>query len=138
MKITGSFPKSRLRRLRKSKWIRDLISENNISHKDLILPIFIREGVNKVEAIKTMPGVNRYTVDKLPLILRKVQSYKIPMVALFPYTANSKKDILGSEAINPDNLVCKSIRLIKKNFHPLVLCVMLLLILIPHMDMMEF
>ena len=116
MKITGSFPKSRLRRLRKSKWIRDLISENNISHKDLILPIFIREGVNKVEAIKTMPGVNRYTVDKLPLILRKVQSYKIPMVALFPYTANSKKDILGSEAINPDNLVCKSIRLIKKKF----------------------
>ncbi len=116
MKITGSFPKSRLRRLRKSKWIRDLISENNISHKDLIQPIFIREGINKVEAIKTMPGVNRYTVDKLPLILKKVQSYKIPMVALFPYTTNSKKDILGSEAINPDNLVCKSIRLIKKKF----------------------
>ncbi len=116
MKIIGSFPKTRLRRLRKSSWLRNLVSENNISHNDLILPIFVREGKNKVEKIKSMPGVNRYTIDKLPLILNQVKKYKIPMVAIFPYTPNFKKNDLGSEALNSDNLVCRSLRLIKKNF----------------------
>ncbi len=116
MKIIGSFPKTRLRRLRKSKWIRELVSENDVSHKDLILPIFIMEGKNKIEKIKTMPGVMRYSVDKLPHILKKVKSFKIPMVALFPNTPNKKKDNLGKEALNPNNLVCRGIRLIKKKF----------------------
>ena len=116
MKIIGSFPKTRLRRLRKSSWIRNLISENNISHNDLVLPIFVRDGFNKIENIKSMPGIKRYTVDKLPNILEKVRFYKIPMIALFPYTQNNKKDIKGSEALNPDNLVCKSLRLIKRKF----------------------
>ena len=116
MKILGSYPKSRLRRLRKSKWIRDLVSETSISSKDLILPIFVREGKNKIETIKTMPGVKRYSVDKLPDILKKVKYYKIPLIALFPYTPNNKKDKLGSEALNPNNLICKSLRLIKKRF----------------------
>ena len=115
MKILGSYPKSRLRRLRKSKWIRDLVSETSISSKDLILPIFVREGKNKIENIKTMPGVKRYSVDKLPDILKKVKYYKIPWLLYF-YTPNDKKDKLGSEALNPNNLVCKSLRLIKKNF----------------------
>ena len=53
MKILGSFPKTRLRRLRKSAWMRNLISENNISHNDLVLPIFIREGKNKIDSIKS-------------------------------------------------------------------------------------
>ena len=116
MKIMGSFPKIRLRRLRKSSWIRDLISENSISHNDLVLPIFVRDGFNKIENIKSMPGIKRYTVDKLPGILEKVRFYKIPMVALFPFTPNSKKDTQGSEALNPDNLICKSLRFIKKRF----------------------
>ena len=116
MKIIGSFPKTRLRRLRKSKWIRDLVSDNNILANDLILPIFVREGRNKIESIKSMPGINRYTVDKLPIILKQVKKFKIPMVALFPYTPNNKKDRLGKEALNPNNLVCKSLRLIKKIF----------------------
>ena len=90
MKIIGSFPKTRLRRLRKSKWLRDLISENNISSKDLILPIFVCEGNNIVENIKSMPGVKRYSVNKLPVILKEVK-YKIPMVALFPHISNKKK-----------------------------------------------
>ena len=93
MKIIGSFPKTRLRRLRKSKWIRNLVSENNISCNDLILPIFIREGKNKIEPIASMPGVKRYSVDKLPTILKQVEKYKIPMVALFPYTQIVKKMI---------------------------------------------
>ena len=116
MKIIGSYPKSRLRRLRKSSWIRNLVSENNITANDLVLPIFIREGKGKIEKIKSMPGVNRYTVDKLPSILKQVKKYKIPMVALFPYTSVKKKNKLGSEALNHNNLICKSLRLIKKKF----------------------
>ena len=114
MKIIGSYPKTRLRRLRKSKWLRELVSETNISTKDLVLPIFLREGKNKIESIKTMPGVKRYSIDRLPLILNQIKKYKIPMVALFPYTPNYKKDRLGSEALNPNNLVCRAIRMIKK------------------------
>ena len=116
MNIFGSYPKTRLRRLRKSRWMRNLISETSISSNDLILPIFIRDGKNKIEIIKSMPGVKRYTIDKLPTILKQVKNYKIPMVALFPYTPNNKKDDLGSEALNSNNLVCRSIRLIKEKF----------------------
>ena len=116
MKIIGSYPKTRLRRLRKHNWLRNLVTENNISQNDLILPIFVREGKNKIESIKTMPDVKRYSVDKLPSILKKVKSLKIPMVALFPYTPNSKKNNHGSEALNPNNLICRSLRLIKSRF----------------------
>ena len=113
MKIFGSYPKTRLRRLRKSKWMRGLVSENNISSNDLVLPIFIREGKNKIESIKSMPGVKRYSIDKLPNILNIVRKYKIPMVALFPHISNNKKNNIGSEALNPNNLICKTV-LIKK------------------------
>ena len=116
MKTAGSYPKTRLRRVRKSKWIRDLISENNISSNDLVLPIFVREGKNLIEPIKTMPGVNRYSIDKLSSILDKVRKFKIPMIALFPFTPTKKKNEIGSEALNPNNLICKSLRFIKKNY----------------------
>ena len=116
MKIIGSYPKTRLRRLRKSKWKRDLIAESNISNNDLILPIFVKEGKNKIEPIKAMPGVYRYTVDKLNVVLKQVKKYNIPLVAIFPYTPNNKKNNSGTEALNPNNLVCKSLRFIKKNF----------------------
>ena len=116
MNIFGSYPKTRLRRLRKSRWMRNLVSETSISSNDLILPIFIRDGKNKVEIIKSMPGVKRYTIDKLPTILKQVKNYKIPMVALFPYTPDNKKNVLGSEALNANNLVCRGLRLIKKKF----------------------
>ena len=116
MKIIGSYPKTRLRRLRNTAWIRNLVSENNISHNDLVLPVFVREGKNKIEPIKSMSGVNRYTIDKLHVILKQVEKYKIPMIALFPNTSDKKKDKRGSEALNPNNLVCKSLRLIKKRY----------------------
>ena len=116
MKTVGSYPKTRLRRLRKSKWLRNLVSENNISNNDLVLPIFIREGKNKIEQIKSMPGVNRYSVDKLYTILNEVRKFKIPMVALFPYTPNNKKDDKGSEALNPNNLICRGLKAIKTKF----------------------
>ncbi len=116
MKISGSYPKTRLRRLRRSKWLRNIVSENSLSANDLIMPIFVREGKNKIEEIKSMPGVKRYSIDKLPIILNQVKKYKIPMIALFPYINSNKKNKLGSEALNPNNLICKSIRLIKKRF----------------------
>ena len=116
MKIAGKFPNIRLRRVRNSAWIRKLVSENNLSINDLILPIFVRDGKNKVEPIKSMPGVNRYSVDKLNLIMKKAKKYKIPMVALFPYTPKNRKDKFGTEAININNLVCKSLRFIKKRY----------------------
>ncbi len=116
MNIVGSYPKTRLRRLRKSKWLRNLISETSISNNDLILPIFIREGKNKIESIKSMPGIKRFTLDKLPSILKQVRKYKIPMVALFPFTPNFKKDKHGTEALNSNNLVCRGIKLVKKKF----------------------
>ena len=116
MKIAGKFPNIRLRRVRNSPWMRRLISENNISINDLILPIFVRDGKNKIEAIKSMPGVNRYSVDKLHIIMKKAQKYKIPMVALFPYTQKNKKNKLGTESLNPNNLVCRSLKFIKKRY----------------------
>ena len=83
MRILGKFPNTRLRRVRNSDWVRRPISENNLSTNDLIYPIFIIEGKNKVEKIKTMPNVFRYTLDKLDPILNKCLKFKIPMIAHF-------------------------------------------------------
>ena len=116
MKIAGRFPSTRLRRVRKKGWIRRLISENNLSTDDLILPVFVRDGKNKVDPIRSMPGVNRYSLDKINIIMKKAQKYKIPMIALFPYIEKNKKDKLGRESLNKNNLICKSIRLIKKRY----------------------
>ncbi len=116
MKILGKYPNTRLRRVRNSKWIRKLISENQLSANDLILPIFVRDGKNKVEKIASMPGVFRYSVDKLDTVINSAVKYKIPMIALFPYTPKQKKDFNGNEALNENNLVCKSLRYIKKRF----------------------
>ena len=89
--ITGKFPSLRLRRSRKNDWSRRLIEENNLSPNDFILPIFLIDGKNKKQSIKSMPGVYRYTIDKLGLIIDKAIKNKLPMVALFPYTDNKKK-----------------------------------------------
>ena len=116
MKILGKFPSTRLRRVRNTDWIRRLVSENDLSVNDLILPIFIKEGKNKVEKIKSMPGVNRYSIDRLSSVLDRAEKFKIPMVALFPYTSENKKDKNGTEALNENNLVCRGIRYIKKKY----------------------
>ncbi len=114
--ITGKFPNLRLRRSRKYPWSRRLVQENNLSSSDFIFPIFLIEGKNKKQLIKSMPNVYRYTIDKLGGVVESVLKNKIPMVALFPSTPESKKDNLGSEALNEDNLVCKATRYIKKRF----------------------
>ena len=114
--ITGKYPSLRLRRTRKYNWSRKLVQENNLSCSDLIYPIFLVEGKNKKQPIKSMPGVYKYSIDKLGMIINNVIKYKIPMVALFPSTPNGKKDRFGKEALNENNLVCKATRFIKKRF----------------------
>ena len=116
MKNIGSYPNVRLRRNRKTEWSRRLVSESNLSTNDLIWPIFIREGKNIKESVKTMPGIYRYTLDKIEGLVEKAINKKIPMIALFPNTPISKKNSKGSEALNKNNLVCKALRLIKKNY----------------------
>tara|TARA_B110000444_G_C18743459_1_gene549103 strand:+ start:61 stop:1050 length:990 start_codon:yes stop_codon:yes gene_type:complete len=114
--ITGKFPNLRLRRSRKNDWSRRLIQENNLTASDFILPLFLINGKNKKQQIKSMPGVYRYTLDKLNPIIEKAIKNKIPMVALFPYTEKKKKNVLGTESLNEDNLVCKAIQIIKKKY----------------------
>ncbi len=116
MIITGKYPNLRLRRNRKSEWIRRLVQETNLTVNDLILPIFLTEGFNKKIPIKSMPGIYRYSINKLLGILDRAIRRKIPMVALFPYTNPNIKDVLGSEALNENNLVCRAIRYIKKRY----------------------
>ncbi|SVE50670.1 uncharacterized protein METZ01_LOCUS503524, partial [marine metagenome] len=84
--ITGIYPSLRLRRNRKSDWSRRLTQENTLSVNDLVLPLFLVDGNNKKQSIKTMPDIFRYSVDRLPEIIDKAISKKIPMIALFPYT----------------------------------------------------
>jgi len=114
MKTTGKFPNTRLRRVRNSDWIRRLVSENVLSASDLIMPIFIKEGKNQKEAINSMPGIYRYSIDSLNKILDQAEKLKIPMVSLFPYTPKHKKNNLGSEALNEKSLICEALKLIKK------------------------
>jgi len=114
--ITGKFPNLRLRRSRKYNWSRRLVQENNLSTNDLILPLFLIDGKNIKQTIKSMPGIYRYTIDRLGGVINNAINNRIPMVALFPYTLRKKKNYLGSEALNEENLVCKAIKYIKKRF----------------------
>ncbi len=114
--IIGKYPSLRLRRSRKNEWSRRLIEENTLSSSDFVLPIFLIEGKNKKQKIKSMPGVYRYTINKIDTIVSKAIKNKIPMIALFPFTEKKKKDTFGTEALNEDNLVCRATRYIKKRY----------------------
>ncbi len=114
--ITGKYPSLRLRRNRKYDWTRRLVQENTLSSSDFILPIFLIDGRNKKEKIPSMPDVYRYTIDRISQIIDKAIKNKVPMVALFPKTKQTKKNELGTEALKEDNLVCKAILQIKKKY----------------------
>ena len=114
--IIGKYPSLRLRRNRKESWSRRLIQENTLSPNDFILPIFLIEGSNKRQPISSMPGVYRYTINRLSQIVDRAIKKKIPMVALFPKTQNVHKDELGTESLNEKNLVCRAIKEIKKRY----------------------
>ncbi|MEK9786712.1 MAG: porphobilinogen synthase [Candidatus Pelagibacter sp.] len=114
--ITGKYPSLRLRRNRKYDWTRRLVQENTLSSSDFILPIFLLDGKNKREAIPSMPDVYRYSIDRISQIIDKAIKNKVPMVALFPKTKKIKKNELGTEALNENNLVCRAILQIKKKY----------------------
>ena len=123
MKIIGKFPSTRLRRVRNSKWMRRLVSENDISASDLIQPIFIKENLSGIESIESMPNIFRYSPDKVLKVVEKVVSLEIPAIALFPKIEDNLKDKSGSLAYNSDNLICETVRLIKSEFPNLgVIC----------------
>ena len=113
----------RPRRNRKAEWARRMVRENVLTSNDLIWPFFVVDGHNKRTAIASMPGVERITVDQAVRDAERAVKLNIPCIALFPYTEPSLRDELGSEALNPDNLVCQSVRAIKQEFPGLgVLC----------------
>lgn len=115
MNASRKFPQSRLRRTRFTASIRNLIAENDLTVNDLIQPIFVKEGLDGIEAIDSLPGINRYGLNALDLEIEKTQNNKINAVAIFPVIDPSKKDEQGTESLNEDNLVCEAIKQIKKN-----------------------
>ncbi len=119
MKYLSTYPSTRMRRNRKTDWSRRLVQENKLSVNDLIWPIFIRDGKNIKEEIISMPGVYRYSLDKVEKVIERAIKKGIPMVALFPQTPISKKNERGTESLNKNNLVCKALRIIKKNIRKL-------------------
>ena len=113
----------RPRRNRKAEWARRLVRENVLTADDLIWPLFLIDGHNTRAPVASMPGVERLSVDQAVRDAERAAKLNIPCIALFPYTEPSLRDEHGSEAVNPDNLVCKSVRAIKKEFPDLgVLC----------------
>ena len=92
------------------------MQENDLSPNDFILPIFLIDGSNKKQSIKSMPGVYRYSINRLSQIVDRAIKKGIPMVALFPKTQSNLKDEFGSESLNENNLVCKAILEIKKRY----------------------
>ena len=116
MKYIGTYPNLRMRRNRKTDWVRRLVSEHNLSANDLILPLFVKDGKKKKETIDSMPNVFRYSIDELAPVVEKACKLKIPLIALFPYIDSNKKNITGKEALNEKNLICKALRSLKKEF----------------------
>jgi porphobilinogen synthase len=113
----------RPRRNRKSEWARRMVQENVVTTNDLIWPLFVVDGKNTRTPIASMPGVERLTVDQCVRDAERAMKLDIPCIALFPYTDPSLRDDTGSEALNANNLVCQSVRAIKKEFPDLgVLC----------------
>ena len=113
MTNTASFPNSRMRRMRTDEFSRKLIRETNLQVDDLIYPMFVTEGQAVTEAIASMPGIQRMSIDKIVAEAIEVHSLGIPAIALFPVIPTSKKSLLAEEAYNPDGLIQQTIKAIK-------------------------
>ncbi len=112
----GRYPTTRMRRNRRDAWTRRLTAENTLTVSDLIWPVFLAEGSNTLTDIASMPGQQRVTLDLLARHVEKAVRLGIPAIALFPATPPELKDEEGTEAANPDNLICRAARLLKKEF----------------------
>jgi len=104
---------TRMRRNRKAEWARRMVRENVLTADDLIWPMFVVAGQNKRIPVDSMPGVERLTVDQIAREAVRARELHIPCIALFPYTDPTLRDDGGSEAFNPENLVCQALRAIK-------------------------
>jgi porphobilinogen synthase len=111
-----NFPDTRMRRMRYNDFSRRLMRENHLSVDDLICPMFVTEGSNTREAISSMPGVERFSLDLLLTQAEEIHNLGIPAIALFPVTPASKKSDDAAEAYNPDGLAQRSVRALKKAF----------------------
>jgi len=113
---TLSFPAHRPRRMRRDDWSRRLMQENQLSASDLIYPVFLLEGTNQSQAVASMPGVNRVSLDLLFSVAEECVSLGIPVLAIFPVIDASLKTPDGKEAFNPNGLVPNAVRELKKRF----------------------
>ena len=104
----------RLRRNRRADWARRMVRENVLTTDDLIWPIFVIDGAKTRVPVPSMPGVERLTVDQAVREAERAAKLSIPCIALFPFTEPTLRDPDGREAVNPDNLVCRAMRAIKK------------------------
>ena len=120
MKIERSYPDTRMRRIRKSSALREMLAETSLSKADLIQPIFIKEDLKGREAIKSMPGINRLGLDILNDEIKKIIDLGIKSVAVFPVINEEKKDEIGSQATIENNFICEAISAIKKSYPDLV------------------
>jgi len=107
------FPTTRMRRNRRTDWLRRLVRETRLSTDDLIWPVFVVDGDNQRQPVTSMPGVDRLSVDLLAEAVGGARDLGIPMIAVFPYTDDALKTPDAREAVNPDNLVCRAVREIK-------------------------
>lgn len=114
--ITSSFPERRMRRLRKHEFSRRLVAENTLTVADLIYPVFVIEGENQRVAVPSMPGIERLTIDQLLIEAEELVKYGVPAIALFPVIGEDKKSLMAEEAYNPDGLVQRAVRALKKAF----------------------
>ena len=112
----GRYPSTRLRRNRHDGFTRRLVAENNLSVDDLIWPIFVTDGHDTETEVSSMPGVKRVTLDRLAAHVAPAARLGIPAIALFPMTPLELRDEEGTESGNPDNLICRSARLLKAEF----------------------
>jgi porphobilinogen synthase len=111
--MTASFPALRMRRGRSSPWMRAMLAEHRLHPSDFIWPLFICEGSDREEPIGALPGVSRWSVDKLAEPARAAADAGIPCIALFPNTPEGLRTARAEEALNPDNLICRAIKAIK-------------------------
>ena len=112
--MTARYPELRMRRLRRHDWSRRLVAEHTLSPSDFIWPIFIVDGEKKREPVASMPGVDRLSTDLAVAAAEDAAKLSIPVIALFPYTDPALKTEDGREATRADNLICRTVRAIKK------------------------